>query len=223
MTNIIYEKMGVNANIINPDFNTVILDLNGTITRSISSDPRHISYRNNYIKNKIKKPVGRNLPKTTSEALLLFGLDPDEYYRHRNKNIDWNSFNSYSEATINQLNELKFLGYNLVLYTDCFLSQVKPTLSIIKATHYFNLIVSKESGYKKPNAGAYEFIAKKLGVKINKLLMIANSWQQDLYPLQSIGGNTIWIKSEKYLNEAVSIIAKTHLKKLHKKNYTISY
>lgn len=194
------------SNIVNPKFNTIIFDLNGTITNSISTNPKHILFRNNYIENKIKAPIKRKLPKATTKALEIYGLNPNDYYKYRNNNIDWNLFNTYSETIYNSLLELTNLGYNLVLYTDCFLSQVNPTLAIIKSQNLFKLIVSKELGYRKPNIKAYQFIAKELDVNINELLMIANDWKQDLEPLNTIGGNTIWIKSKKYIVDAKNII-----------------
>jgi FMN phosphatase YigB (HAD superfamily) len=206
------KKVSVRSNIINQSFNTIIFDLNGTITSSISKDPRHVLYRNNYIEQITGKPVIKNLPQDTTPALKLCGLDPNQYYKFRNKNIDWNSFNSYSETTITTLNELTYQGYNLVLYTDCFLSQIEPTLSILKATSYFQLIISKEMNFNKPSYKAYQFIAKEFGVNINQLLMIANDWEKDLRPLQEIGGNTIFIESEKYLNDAKKIIINIHSK-----------
>ena len=54
-------------------------------------------------------------------------------------------------------------------------------------------------GYSKPSSNVFEFIAERMDVKLYELLMVANNWSKDLEPLASKGGNTIWIKSEKYL------------------------
>lgn len=195
----------VKYNINYPDFKVIIFDLNGTITNSVSQDPRHILYRNNYIESKINQPVDKDLAKVTSEALARYGLNVEEYYKYRNTHIGWEQFHSFNSITYDVIKELYHSGYKLVLYTDCYQEQIEPTLSILKVKHPFNLIVSKELGYAKPSNKAFEFIAKKMNVKVNELLMVANDWKQDLEPLASLGGNTIWIKSEKYLSAIMKV------------------
>ncbi len=196
----------IKYDIKNMNFNTIIFDLNGTITNSVSSHPQHILFRNNYIEQKIKRRITKDLPHTTTKALGLFGLDVDAYYEYRNSHIDWNLFHSYSDTTIDVLTKFTEYNYNLVLYTDCYQQQIKSTLKILKAENFFTLIVSKEHGYKKPSSKAYRYIANKLNVEVNELLLIANDYTQDLKPLKDIGGNTIWIKSEQKLKDAQKII-----------------
>ena len=198
----------IKSDIKNARFNTIIFDLNGTITNSVSKDPKHILFRNEYIESKIQMPVSGNLPNETSKALELYMLNPEEYYKYRNEIIDWQIFHSYNDTTYNMLNLLSSKGYKLVLYTDCYMEQVKPTLQILQIDTVFNLIISREFGFKKPSTQAYKYIAKKLNISINQMLMIANDVTQDLKPLQDIGGNTIWIKTEKQLNKSQKIIEK---------------
>lgn len=198
----------IRINIKNVNFNTIVFDLNGTITNSVSSDPKHILFRNDYIEDKIEMPLYGTLPNETSKALELYMLDTEDYYHYRNSVIDWNIFHSYNEVTFNMLSCLSKQGYNLVLYTDCYMQQVEPTLEILKIRPFFNLIVSRELGFKKPSDKAFRFIAKQLDTDINRLLMVANDYKQDLKPLRVIGGSTIWIQSEKFLVEAQKNIEK---------------
>ena len=198
----------IKSKIKNKHFNTIIFDLNGTITNSVSKNPKHISFRNDYMEDKIQMSIHGILPDETSKALELYMLDPEEYYKYRNSVVDWRTFHSFNETTYNMLSRLSSKGYNLVLYTDCYMEQVIPTLQILQIEPFFNLIVSKESGFKKPSPQAYKYIAKKFDVSLDQLLMIANDYAQDLKPLQDIGGNTIWIKSEQHLNKAQRIIRK---------------
>lgn len=198
----------IKLDIKNTRFNTIVFDLNGTITNSVSKDPKHIMFRNDYIENKIQNPIYGILPDETSKALELYMLDSEEYYKYRNTVIDWHMFHTYNDTAYNLLSRLSAKGYNLVLYTDCYMEQVKPTLQILQIETFFNLIVSKEMGFKKPSTQAYHYIAKELNVAINQLLMVANDYGQDLKPLQDIGGNTIWIKSEQQLSKAQKIIEK---------------
>jgi HAD superfamily hydrolase (TIGR01549 family) len=198
----------IKSNIKNTYFNTIIFDLNGTITNSVSKDPRHTMFRNDYIEDKIQLPIHGVLPDETSKALELYMLDTDEYYKYRNGIVDWRTFHSFNETTYNILSRLSSEGYNLVLYTDCYMEQVKPTLQILQIEAFFNLIVSKELGFKKPSTQAYSYIAKKFDVSMDQVLMVANDYGKDLKPLKDIGGNTIWIKSEKQLNKAQRIIKK---------------
>lgn len=188
-----------------PDFKVIIFDLNGTITNSVSQDPRHLIYRNSYIESKINQPVDKNLTKVTSEALARYGLNVEEYYKYRNTHIGWEQFHSFNSITYDVIKELHHLGYKLVLYTNCYREQIEHTLSILKVKHPFNLIISKELGYTKPNSKAFEFIAKKMNVKLTELLMVANEWEKDLAPLANKGGNVIWIKSEKYLSAIMKV------------------
>lgn len=198
----------IRVNIKNVNFNTIVFDLNGTITNSVSNNPIHILFRNEYIEEKIEMPLYGTLPNETTKVLELFMLDPKEYYKYRNSVIDWNIFHSYNEATFNMLSYLYKKGYNLVLYTDCYMGQIEPTLEILKIKSFFKLIVSRELGFKKPTTEAYRYIAETLDQSLDKILMIANDYAQDLKPLQDVGGNTIWIKSEQYLNKTQKIIEK---------------
>ena len=185
-------KTNVVSNIITSEFNTIIFDLNGTITNSVSTHPKHIAYRNNYIRYRTKKPIHQDIPKSTTQALEVYGLDASEYYNYRNNDLDWNLFHSYSENTFQLFSYLSNVGFNIVLYTDCYLSQINPTLNILGLNSFFSLVVSKENGYKKPNINAYHFIFDKLDIMPRQSLMIANDWKQDLEPLSNIGGNTIF-------------------------------
>ncbi|MGB0881789.1 MAG: HAD family hydrolase [Vicingaceae bacterium] len=198
----------IKLNIKNTHFNTIIFDLNGTITNSVSNKPKHILFRNDYIEDKIGMPLYGALPDQTSKALDFYMLNTEEYYRYRNSVIDWNIFHSYNNTTFDILSSLHKSGYNLVLYTDCYMEQVEPTLEILGIKSFFKLIISRELGYKKPSTKAFRFISKTLGVSLNQLLMVANDYKQDLKPLRAIGGNIIWIKSEKNLKDAQAIIDK---------------
>ncbi|MCO6500525.1 MAG: HAD family hydrolase [Vicingus serpentipes] len=210
-------KTNVVSNIITPEFNTIIFDLNGTITNSVSTHPKHIAYRNNYIRYRTKKPIHQDIPQSTTKALEAYGLDASEYYNYRNHNLNWSLFHSYSENTFQLFSYLGNVGFNIVLYTDCYLSQINPTLNILGLNSFFSLVVSKENGYKKPSINAYHFIFNELDITPRQSLMIANDWKQDLEPLHNIGGNTIWISNEKYLPDAINIIRKKHFFKLKRK------
>ena len=211
----------IRVNIKNVNFNTIVFDLNGTITNSVSNNPKHILFRNDYIKDKIEMPLYGTLPNETSKALELYMLDTEEYYNFRNSVIDWSTFHSYNEVTFNMLRRLYKKGYNLVLYTDCYMGQVEPTLEILQIKSFFKLIVSRELGLKKPSTKAYRHIAKTLGEPLDHLLMIANDYKKDLKPLQNIGGNTIWIQSEQHIGKAQIIIEK-HTNNTSKKNNTLN-
>ena len=174
------------SNIVNQNFNTIIFDLNGTITNSVSKNPKHILFRNDYIEDKIQMRIHGILPDKTSEALEFYMLDPEEYYKYRNGVVNWRMYHPYNDTTYNMLSRLSSKGYNLVLYTDCYMEQVKPTLQILQIEAFFNLIVSKELGFKKPSTQAYRYIAKKFDVSLDQVLMIANDYAQDLKPLQDI-------------------------------------
>ena len=72
----------IRVNIKNVNFNTIVFDLNGTITNSVSNNPIHILFRNDYIEEKIEMPLYGTLPNETTKALELFMLNPKEYYKY---------------------------------------------------------------------------------------------------------------------------------------------
>lgn len=200
-------KNTIKSNINNPNFKAIIFDLNGTIAARVSDHPEHIAYRNRYIENLTKEPVTENLPMLTSAALKIYDLDPQKYYLYRNSRIDWNIFNSFNSNTFDVLTQYYNWGYDLVLYTDCYTVQIEETLKILNLKDFFKLIISAEAGFKKPSSNAFKYISKKLNISVTDLLMIANDWTQDLEPLHRLNGNTVWIKSEKYLSNTQKIIA----------------
>jgi FMN phosphatase YigB (HAD superfamily) len=208
----------IKLNIKNRKINTIIFDLNGTITSSVSNHPKHIAFRNNYIEAKINKKIETILPEETAKAFEIYGLNTTDYYHYRNDLIDWKSFHSYQDTTYSMLSRLSVKGYHLVLYTDCFLSQINPTLQILQVANFFDLIVSKEMGFKKTSADGYKYISNKFNTPVERLLMVANDYEKDLKPLQDIGGNTVWIRSEKHLVKAQKSLEKYTENSLKKRN-----
>lgn len=183
----------------NKFYKTIVFDLNGTITGRVSDHPEHIKFRDSYITSYLPTFDVTNLPSSTTSALQKAGLDVKKYYAYRNSNINWNLFHTYSKEVSLFLKELDNLGFTLVLYTDCYANQVAETLQIMKCTDVFSIIVSSENGFKKPSKNAYLWVAEQVNEPVENLLVVANDWNNDLEPIDTLGGNTIWIESEKQL------------------------
>ena len=192
--------------IVNKEFNVIVFDLNGTITSRISDNPAHIRFRNEYIKKRLDRDINIKLPDTTSLALSICGLDVREYYHYRNDHLCWSEFHRFDPDLKQGITDLKKLGYQLVIYTDCLLTQITRTLEILKLEDTFDLFISKEHNFKKPTPKAFEFIAKEFECEADQLLMVGNDEEKDLLPLRMIGGNTVQINNHKSLPSFFSLI-----------------
>lgn len=177
--------------IVNPDFRVLIFDLNGTITGRVSEHQAHIQFRNEYITQKLGCEIRRDSPKSTTLALQVCGLNPIEYYKYRNSVIDWNLFHYFDSTICIRFNELKALGYKLVLYTDCYGEQIKKTLEILRLDNVFDLIISEEYNLKKPNPKVFLFVSEQFNCELDQILMLGNDYSKDLLPLLILGGNAI--------------------------------
>jgi len=194
----------------NPSFNTIVFDLNGTITGRVSDHPNHIEFRNNYITEKIGSDSIKFLKDSTAHAFEITGLDIKEYYKYRNSNIDWTLFHVFSKDIYDLIQDLHANEYRLVLHTDCYKEQVDKTLEIIGLKNCFNVIISAENNFKKPSPAATMFILNRFKIEPNEILIVANDWEKDILPVKSQGGNLMWIKSEKYLVESFDELNRHH-------------
>ncbi|MFT4661503.1 MAG: FMN phosphatase YigB (HAD superfamily) [Patiriisocius sp.] len=190
----------------NKQIKTVVFDLNGTLTGSVSDHPEHIRYRNTYIEANSKVKHTQFLPEGTTMALKACGLSPLKYYIERNSEIDWKVFHHYNEGIYNCLTMLREAGYNLVLYTDCHGVQVKKTLEILRLSDMFDLSITEEFNMKKPSSKAFSHIAKKFNCSAAEILMVGNDYLMDLLPLILIGGNGIQVDSENELTTVTELI-----------------
>lgn len=188
----------------NSAFNTIVFDLNGTITGRVSDHPHHIEFRNKYIIEKVGSDAHISLNTSTAQAFEINKLDIKAYYKYRNSNIDWNLFHAFNHEIFSGIEHLHNLGYRLVLHTDCYINQVEKTLEIIGLQNHFDLIISAENNFKKPSLAATNYISNKFHINPNQILIVANDWEKDILPVKVLGGNIMWIQSEKHLNNALN-------------------
>jgi HAD superfamily hydrolase (TIGR01549 family) len=99
-----------------------------------------------------------------------------------------NEYAAYSSTDYDTLNDFLSKNYTLVLYTDCYQSQINPTLEILQIKDFFAPIISKEDGFKKPNSKAYQYIADRLRLDLDEMLLIATDQENDLAPFAQLCG-----------------------------------
>ena len=84
-----------------------------------------------------------------------------------------------------------------------------------KITHFFReIITSQNSGYKKPDAGIFEFALKKIGASATECLMIGDSFQSDIVGASSVGMDTVFFNPDKGRNQEISIKPKYEISDL---------
>ena len=191
----------------------VVFDLNGTLTNRVSDHPKHLEYRNAYIRKHSGIRNTTLLPAETSSALKTVGLSPLRYYIERNNEFDWNDFHTYNSLTFDLVHSLKERGFKIVLYTDCHGVQVKKTLEILNLLDAMDLIITEERNMKKPSPKAFQFIAESFQCSPMEIVMIGNEYVKDLLPLILMGGSGIKVESEQELAQAISKIMPVNKRK----------
>lgn len=103
--------------------------------------------------------------------------------------IDFNDLSAYmapftilDEDAIKVLDYLKKnTDYKLAILTNGNIDTQRMKLDTVKISHYFDeMIVSKESGFNKPDKRAFEYVANKLDVKCEECLYVGDVMFNDI-------------------------------------------
>lgn len=85
--------------------------------------------------------------------------------------------------------------YPLVLVSN-FYGNIEAVLSDFKLDHLFNSIIeSAVVGVRKPDPAIFSLGVEEIGLPAESCVVIGDSYDKDILPAQSIGCQTIWIKS----------------------------
>lgn len=191
---------------------TIVFDLNGTISTQISNNPYYMRFRNNYIQSQLSNVSSEILSKTSATKVFKsLKLDCEDFYEYRKSNFDWSLLIDFNKEIYQLLKSLKSAGYNLVIYSNCRKDQLDATLDILQLSCFFDLILSQEDDFIKPNFKGYLYISNCLDTSIDQMVMISDNTRIDLKPLESIGGNTIHIRNSSYLPKAISKVIQHNL------------
>jgi putative hydrolase of the HAD superfamily len=97
------------------------------------------------------------------------------------------------------LNKLKS-KYMLGLVSNYY-GNVKTVLAELGLANYFEEIVdSAVIGIRKPDEKIFEHIIKKLKLNPNEIIVVGDSYKNDIAPAKRLGCKTIWIKVKGWVN-----------------------
>jgi HAD superfamily hydrolase (TIGR01549 family) len=107
------------------------------------------------------------------------------------------------------LKKLKENNYQIVVITNGFKEVQHKKLDSCKLTPYIDMIItSEEIGVAKPDYAIYKAALDRCNVKPNEVIMIGDSWENDILCAHELGIKTIWLnrRNEKCPNSTITHI-----------------
>ena len=86
--------------------------------------------------------------------------------------------------------------YNLVLVSN-FYGNLESVLKDFGLMKYFKKVYdSKKVGKRKPDSGIFELAVKDLGGDSSEILVVGDSYENDIAPAKKLGCQTLWLKND---------------------------
>lgn len=195
-------------------FNNIDLDLNHFLD---IYKPINLKYWKLYREEKIEKEVLRFKRLNDAFLAMNFKLDKALVLKLSDDYINnLSTFNHLFENTFEILDYLS-LNYKLHIITNGFDEIQHKKLSRSKIIHYFTTITNSEMvGVKKPNPKIFNYALKQAGTRVNKSVMIGDSYEADILGAINIGMDVIFFDIN---NSSVNHEIKQIDKLLDLKNY----
>lgn len=93
------------------------------------------------------------------------------------------------------LNELK--NYYPMILVSNFYGNLRTVLDEFRLTEYFREIIeSAEVGIRKPDPGIYKLGIDKFGLHSGEVVIIGDSYKNDINPANALGCPSIWLKGK---------------------------
>lgn len=194
--------------------NNIDLDLNHFLD---IYKPINLKYWKLYREEKIEKEVLRFKRLNDAFLAMNFKLDKALVLKLSDDYINYlSTFNHLFENTFKILDYLS-LNYKLHIITNGFDEIQHKKLSRSKIIHYFTTITNSEMvGVKKPNPKIFNYALKQAGTRVNKSVMIGDSYEADILGAINIGMDVIFFDIN---NSSVNHEIKQIDKLLDLKNY----
>ncbi len=116
----------------------------------------------------------------------------EELYDHFSGPDPW----VVADGVIETFLELKSKGIAVGLLSnwDGRLPNCLEKLGILE--FFDHLVISYEVGVEKPHSRIFEVAAKKTGARSDEILMVGDSFEQDILPARKFGWHTLWLTKE---------------------------
>jgi len=84
-----------------------------------------------------------------------------------------------------------------------FYGNLREVLHEFNLTHYFQAVIeSAEVGFRKPDPEIFRLAIEKTGCKPEEIVIIGDSYKNDIQPANQLGCRSIWLKVKGWNNEA---------------------
>ncbi|MCD6092583.1 MAG: HAD family hydrolase [Candidatus Aenigmarchaeota archaeon] len=190
--------------------------------KSEKIEARWKKVKDNVLKYDAKNPEKRKREFITTQTLIRLGIDPK-----RSENLAKMSLKIFWTHVLKDLKHEKDvkkvvsrLGkkYELVVASDEFRKNLNAKLNKILGDwkNYFKFLITPDIVKEmKPSKKYYEKVLKKLRLGRNEVIVVGNSWENDLKPAKEMGIKTVlindkiegepvhWIKNMKELEKIV--------------------
>lgn len=104
------------------------------------------------------------------------------------------SFLTVVEPSIGAIEELKRMGYKVVILTNGLEIEQNAKVDSAGLREMFDEVyVSESLGIHKPDPGVFLLCAEKLGLKPEEVIYVGDHWQNDIRGGRSAGMRTIWM------------------------------
>jgi HAD superfamily hydrolase (TIGR01509 family) len=100
-------------------------------------------------------------------------------------------------------------NYQIVVLTNGFKEGQYKKLDSCKLTPYIDMIItSEEIGVAKPDYAIYKAALDRCNIAANEVIMIGDSWENDILSAHELGMKTIWLnrRNEKCPNSSITHI-----------------